>query len=271
MRSAKRLAVVLFGGYLMLGAMIYFIQEKFIFLPSRLPDNYQYQFAQPFEEVFLDSEDGARLNAIHFKNKDPEGIILYFHGNAGNLARWGEVTMPLAGKFNYDVLVMDYRSYGKSKGVLSEKALHEDGQLFYDYVLQKYQEQEIVLYGRSLGTGIVTRLAARNNPREVILETPYYSLLDIGQRKFPYLPVKWLLKYEFKSFEYVKDISCPVSVFHGTNDEVIPLESGRKLFENIPGKRKEFHLVQGGRHNNLAGFDTFVSGIERILRPRLVE
>lgn len=247
------------------GIMIYFIQEQFIFLPTRLPENYQYQFDIPFEEFFLKAKDGARLNALHFKSPRPKGVILYFHGNAGNLARWGDITMGLSREYNYDVVVMDYRSYGKSRGNLSEEALNEDGQLFYDYIMRYYDEKDIVLYGRSLGTGIATRLASINNPKKLILETPYYSLLDIGERRFPFLPVRWLLKYQFKSYEYVRDISCPIAIFHGTDDEIIPMESGKKLFESIPGSNKEFIAVKGARHNNLSVFDAYHLGIRKML------
>ena len=271
MRKAKSWATFIVGAYLLLGTMIYFLQEKLIFLPTRLTQDYQYQFSEPFEEIFLDAEDGARLNAIHFRRKEPLGVILYFHGNAGNLARWGEIGMSLSRSLNYDVVIMDYRTYGKSKGELSEAALQKDGQLFYDYVSKQYEESEIILYGQSLGTGIATRLASENNPRKVILETPYFSLLDIGQRRFPYLPVKWLLKYEFKSFEYVSDISCPIAVFHGTDDEIIPLESGKKLFESIPEGDKEFFLIEGAQHNNIANFDVYHMGLQSFLSPGSVE
>ena len=271
MRSAGRWASLLLGGYLILGLMIYFLQERLIFLPSSLPIDHQYQFEVPFEEFFLESEDGARLNALHFKSPSPKGVILYFHGNAGNLDRWGEITMEFTKDFDYDVVVMDYRTYGKSKGNLSEEALHNDGQLFYNYLLSQYQEKDIILYGRSLGTGIVTRLAAINRPKRVILETPYYSLLDIGQRRFPYLPVRWLLKYEFNSYTYVQNISCPIAIFHGTNDNVIPLESGKKLYESIPGIEKEFIQVNGAGHNNLSVFRDYDLALRRLLGKSSVE
>ncbi len=255
----------LVGAYLIFTTMIYFLQERFIFLPTRLPQQYEYNFEQDYLEFNLNSEDGAQLNALHFKIPNAKGIILYFHGNAGNLSRWGEIAGAISREYEHDVVVMDYRTYGKSTGSLSEEALHRDGQLFYDHLLDLYSEKDIILYGRSLGTGIAARLAAQNRPARLILETPYYSLLDIGQRRFPFLPVKWLLKYQFKSFEYVKDISCPVAVFHGTEDEVIPLESGRKLFQSIPGERKQFFLVKGGRHNNLSGFEAYHRGMNHLL------
>ena len=271
MHRARKWAVVILGAYLLTGTMIYFIQEKFIFLPSSLPVDYQYDFEVPFEEIFLETSDDARLNGLHFKSSSPRGVILYFHGNAGTLARWGEIAMSLTKEYNYDVVVMDYRTYGKSKGQLSEKALYEDGQLFYDYILQLYKEQEVVLFGRSLGTGIATLLASTNSPGQLILETPYYSMLDLGQKRFPYLPVKWLLRYEFKSFEYVQNIACPVTVFHGTRDEIVPLESGRKLFETIPGSDKEMIIVEGGRHNNLSAFDSYNLGLRDVLEINSIE
>jgi len=151
--------------------MLYFIQEKMIFLPTKLPQDYRYSFRHDFEEINLKTDDGFVLNSIHFKQLKPKGLILYFHGNAGDLSRWGNITSFFADK-NYDVLVMDYRTYGKSTGKLSEDALHNDAQLFYEYALERYDESDIILYGRSLGTGIATKLAANNNPDRLILETP---------------------------------------------------------------------------------------------------
>lgn len=255
--------------YLIFASMVYFIQEKLIFLPSSLPQQYEYEFNIPFEEIFLENE-GARLNGIHFKTENPKGVILYFHGNAGNLARWGEITKEFV-PFGYDVLVMDYRTYGKSTGKLSESALYEDGQLFYNYVLEQYNEDQLILYGRSLGTGIATWLASKNDPAQIILETPYYSFLDIGQKRFPYLPVKWLLKYEFRSFEYVQQINCPVHIFHGTDDKVVSFDSGEKLFNSIPGNNKAMIVIEGGGHNNLSQFQAYLSGIEQILAPSLIK
>ena len=264
MRKTGRWFSFLLIGYLIFASMLYFLQEKMIFLPVSLPEDYRYEFNANFEEIFLENQDGARLNGLHFKSKDPRGVILYFHGNAGNLARWGEITQYFT-RFQYDVVVMDYRTYGKSRGKLSESALYEDGQIFYDYVVEQFKEDQLIIYGRSLGTGIATWLGSRNDPAQIILETPYYSFLDIGQERFPYLPVKWMLKYHFRSHEYVQQISCPITIFHGTNDNVVPIRSGRKLFDSIPGSSKEMVVIEGGGHNNLSQFDGYTSGIENLL------
>ena len=142
----------------MIGASLYFFQEKLLFLPTKLEQDYKFQFNYPFEELFLKTDEEAVINAIHFKVKKPKGVILYFHGNAGDLSRWGNITEYFVDK-DYDVLVMDYRTYGKSTGKLSEDAFYKDAQFCYDYLLKQYSEEDISLYGRSLGTGIASYLA----------------------------------------------------------------------------------------------------------------
>ncbi|MGB5821390.1 MAG: alpha/beta hydrolase [Saonia sp.] len=264
MQKLKKIGGILLIFFVLILTMLYLLQEKLIFLPTRLAVDYSYSFTQPFEEVFLTAADGAKLNAVHFKREDPKGVILYFHGNAGDLSRWGHIASFFAEK-GYDVVVMDYRTYGKSTGKLSERVLHEDAQLFYDYLLKRYNEDSILLYGRSLGTGIATRLASRNKPVQLILETPYYSLMDIAKERFPFLPLKWLLKYKFQSFEYIQSVTCPVVIFHGTQDAIVPYDSGKRLFDTIPGAEKKMYTITDGGHNNLITYDTYLNGIDTVL------
>ena len=244
--------------------MLYLLQEKLIFLPSKLPVDYSYSFTEPFDEIFITAADGAVLNGIHFKKEQPEGVIVYYHGNAGDLARWGEIALFFVDK-NFDVIIMDYRTYGKSTGTLSEEALFTDGQLFYEYALEHYDESVITLYGRSLGTGIATWVASENKPLQLILETPFYSLLDLGKSRFPYLPVQWFLKYPLKTYEYISEVSCPITFFHGTEDRVVPYNSGLRLFNSVEINNNSFYTIKGGQHNNLREFQVYRDGIEEIL------
>lgn len=244
--------------------MLYLLQEKLIFLPSKLPVDYSYSFTQPFEEIFITTTDGAVLNGIHFKQEQPEGVIVYYHGNAGDLSRWGDIALFFVEK-NYDVIIMDYRTYGKSTGKLSEEALYNDGQLFYEYALEHYDESVITLYGRSLGTGIAAWVASENKPFQLILETPFYSLLDLGKSRFPYLPVQWFLKYPLKTYEYISEVSCPIAFFHGTDDTVVPYNSGLRLFNSVAVDKNSFYSIKGGQHNNLKEFQVYRDGIQEIL------
>ncbi|MGB5387599.1 alpha/beta hydrolase [Eudoraea sp.] len=264
MVKLKKAVLFLLSSYLLISAMLYLLQEKLIFLPSKLPSDYTYSFTQPFEEIYLTAADGAVLNGIHFKQEQPEGVIVYYHGNAGDLTRWGNIALFFVEK-NYDVIIMDYRTYGKSTGKLSEESLFNDGQLFYEYALKHYDESGITLYGRSLGTGIATWVASQNTPFRLILETPYYSLLDLGKNRFPYLPVQWFLKYPLKTYEYISEVSCPIAFFHGTEDRIVPYNSGLRLFNSVAVDKNTFFSIKGGQHNNLKEFQVYRDGIHEIL------
>jgi len=266
MRNLKKALFSLIAFCLMIIGMLYFLQEKLIFLPTKLADHYSYTFRHPFEEFTLTTPDGAKLNALHFKRENPNGIILYFHGNAGNLSRWGEEVQGLV-NLNYDLVVMDYRTYGKSTGALSESALLEDAQMFFDYVANLYDKDEIRLYGRSLGTAMASYLASRNSVSMLVLETPFYSLVDIARERFPILPVGLLMKYPFMNHEYLKTANCPIVIVHGDEDRVVPIKSAVKLYRSLEGKDVRFVKVRGGRHNNLASFETYQHLIRTIFQP----
>nr|WP_298926743.1 alpha/beta fold hydrolase [uncultured Allomuricauda sp.] len=261
MQKLKRFGIFILTILSLLVLMLYLLQEKLIFLPTQLPVDYEYSFTSEFEEVFLDTPDGARLNALHFKIENPKGLLLYFHGNAGDLSRWGEIASSFV-DLQYDVLVMDYRSYGKSTGKLSENALYADAQLFYEYALKTYSDEDIIVYGRSLGASIATHLASNHTPSKLILETPFYSLLDVAQDRFPILPIKQVLKYKMTSFKYIQKVKAPIRIFHGTTDNVVSYESGKRLFDAIPHADKKMYTIKNGNHNNLNEFEDYRDGIK---------
>ncbi|WP_191858000.1 alpha/beta hydrolase [Hanstruepera ponticola] len=263
--KVKKILLIILGLYVMIGALLYMFQEKLIFLPTALDQNYTYNFKRDFEEIFLNTDDETIINAIHFKAKQPKGVILYFHGNASDLSRWG-ATAQYFTQYNYDVFVIDYRTYGKSTGPLNEKAFYHDAQFCYDYLRENYEEQDIVLYGRSLGTGVATYLASENTPKNLILETPYYSLVDVAQRRFPIFPVRQLMRYEFPSFKFMKKVNCPVLILHGTNDQVVPLASGKKLRDISNPEQTIFVEVEGANHNNLIDYEAYHEAIKNQLQ-----
>ncbi|MCA9748617.1 MAG: alpha/beta hydrolase, partial [Romboutsia sp.] len=146
---------------------------------------------------------------------------LYMHGNAGSLRDWGWIYKDFVAR-GYDILLIDYRTYGKSTGKLSEKNMHSDVTFIYDELKKDYQENQIIIYGRSIGTGMATHIASIRKPKGLVLETPYYSIIDIAKRIVPFLFLEPLLKYKFKSFKFLKTVECPIYFLHGTNDNVVP-------------------------------------------------
>lgn len=244
---------------------LYTFQEKFIFLPKGLDEDYTYSFPSlasniTFEELFIDAEDGARLNALYFKVDKPSGLIVYFHGNAHNLSKWGAIASQFT-QHNYNVIMLDYRGYGKSTGTRSEEMMYQDALTFYKKANEFFPESLTTVYGRSLGTTFATYVAANNKPRKLILESPFYSLTDVVKTRYPFLPAEKLLKYTFNTGELADDVSCRVTFIHGTNDGIVPFTSGEKLFKVFPEELRKMIRIDGGKHNDLSTFQEFAIGL----------
>ena len=251
--------------------LLKYFQEKVVFLPVILPHDHTYDFENDFEEYLWDTPFDGKINALHFRIKNPKGVIAYFHGNADNLHRWGKIAVEFT-KFGYDVLVMDYRGYGKSSGPRNEEYLYSDAQFFYDFAKENYGENKIIVYGRSLGGAFATKIAGENQPKMVILEATFYNLQDIVNRWLPEKvtdKVSPKMTYHFLSNQNILKIKVPLYHFHGTKDSVVPLKSGKKLFEVFekehPKIAKKFIEIKGGTHEDLIKYDEFIEEMKKIL------
>lgn len=249
--------------YLLVTVCIALLLTRFIFQPEKLPYGYDFSFPQHFEELNIAANDGAQLNALYFTVLHPKGAILYFHGNKGSLKRWGAIAGNLT-KYGYNVMVMDYRGYGKSTGKRSEAKMQGDAMLCYQTLQKYFKEDSIIVYGRSLGTHFATLVASENKPRQLILETPFTSLVDVAKCWLPVFPVKQLLRFSFDNIPLVKKVNCPLTIIHGTADGVVPYRLGKKLFESA-NKNKTLVTVPGGSHNDLVNYREYNAAIEKIL------
>ncbi|MGV8078536.1 MAG: alpha/beta hydrolase [Syntrophales bacterium] len=241
-------------------------QESLIFFPEPLPTEYRFTFPAPFREVHL-SADGIELHALHFRASSPRGVILYFHGNAGSLRTWGEIA-PAFTRRGFDLLIPDYRGFGKSGGRLDgEGVLLADALRMYDHLRKEYPDQDIVLYGRSIGTGPATWVASQRKPRMLILESPYTSLVDLGAHHYPFLPrtlIRTFLKYPLPTDQWIRSVSCPVFLFHGTADDIIPFAMTDRLNAIVTGKHRMI-AVPGGGHNDLEYHPVYQRELDRLL------
>ena len=234
-------------------SLAYFFQEKLIFAGEKTPKNFEYEFGGNWKERTFNIDD-VKLNAVHFKVENPEGVVLYFHGNAGSLTSWGYVGLDFT-KLNQDVVVYDYRGYGKSEGQhTSEKQLLADAQFIYDEVKREYGEGKITVYGRSLGSGIASYLAMQNNPKTLVLETPYTSLNRLGGEIYPKF-ITNLMKYKLPIFEFIPKIKCPIYLFHGTSDPLIGYHHSEELVAANP--KLKLYTLKEGTHNNLPEFPEY--------------
>ncbi len=265
--------------YVLLVTLATIFQEKILFRNTKIDINYQYQFKENFEEIWFHPEANVKLNALYFKadstlypshkgeglGRGSKGLILYFHGNANDLRRWGKYADDFT-KNGYDILIMDYRQFGKSTGELSEKAFHTDARYVYEWAKKRFPENEIIIYGRSLGTGIATRLASETNPKMLLLETPYYSLIDVGMSYLPIIPFDYLLRYKMRTDLFIKQVRCKIHLFHGTKDEIVPYKSSLKLVALLNKKPSEIlTTIPNGKHKNLGEFQEYRVALDSLL------
>ena len=239
----------------------YLFQEKLIFFPEKLDASFPFKFEHPFEEIFLKNGD-AVLSLLRFRVAHPKGIIVYFHGNAGSLRDWGWTADSLV-HFGYDVLIFDYRGFGKSTSRLqNETDLLGDSRAVLEVARKEFPDEKIVLFGRSLGTGIATCLAAEFHPRQLVLESPYLSLASRARAMFPVV-LPFILKYPLRSDLYAKKVSSPVLILHGTDDEVVPFSSGEML-SRVFTSPMTFVRISGGMHNGLEQFSEYQAALARV-------
>ncbi len=244
-----------------------FAQESLIFFPETLPQDFRFSFPGRFSEVRVPVE-GAEIDALHFHADNPKGVILYFHGNAGSLRTWGEIATDFT-RHGWDLFLPDYRGYGKSTGTIrNEKTLHDDAAALFTRLKILYPPERIVLYGRSLGTGIAVKLAVREKPRAVILESAYSSFVDVAKFHYPYLP-RWFLhlfmKYTLRTDQWIGQVGCPVYLFHGTKDDIVPFASSERLMPLIRGE-KRLIAIPGGGHNDLDIYAQYREELAQILK-----
>jgi pimeloyl-ACP methyl ester carboxylesterase len=252
------------GGYLLLMLVIYLVQEKFIFKPEKLKQGFEYRYDVPFRELFFDVEPGVRINGLHFYRPDTSGLILYFHGNTRSIKGWAKYAKDFY-RYNYDVLLVDYRGFGKSTGKRSEHAMLNDMQFVYEDLKKQYPENHLILYGRSMGSGFATKLAADNKPRYLILDAPYYSFSKVVERFLPILPVRLVLRYHLRTDRWIKRVTCPVYIIHGTRDWLIPIRHSENLQKANP-KLITLIRIHGGGHNNLPGYHEYHNFVRDILK-----
>ena len=236
------------GGIAFAGLLLYLVQDKLIFYPERLPENYSFRFDAAYEERFFNASDGTRIHALLFRRADSKGLVYYHHGNAGSLRDWGSVYPEFTDR-GFDLLIYDFRGYGKSGGSRNEAVLLADALLIYDLAADEYADRPIIIYGRSLGTGIAGYVASQRRADALILESPYRDFRSLARYHMPWVP-GFMVRYHLPLIHYIEAVDSPVYLIHGTGDDIVPYRASAQLKEAFPEKVRLF-TVQGGGHNDL--------------------
>ncbi len=256
--------LVVLAVYSGISVLLYFLQEQLLFKPEKLPKDFQFFYEhQETEEYNLTTRDGAIINGLHFKTEKPKGVVLYLKGNSKSIKGWGKFAVDFT-RNSYDVIMVDYRGFGKSTGKRSQKKIKNDLQFVYNKIKEKVDEKHIILYGRSLGSGFATKLASVNNPCKLILEAPYYSLTKVTARYAPFMPFSIIMKYPLPTYKWIKYVQCPIHIIHGTNDTLIPFKTSLKLSKINPKRTRLYTVIDGG-HKNLNNFESYHKMLDEIL------
>ena len=263
MVNLRKVLVVFIGIYIAICTFLYFTQEQFIFHPTTYPEDFTFNFDNNFEEVFLDTKDGVALNAVHFKSDKKLGAVLFLHGNAGSISGWG-MTANVYVENGYDIFYLDYRGFGKSQGSIhSQSELLDDAQLAYDFLKKQFSEDQIILSGTSLGSGIAAILASKNNPKKLILNSPYSSLASLITDKVFFYP-KMLIKYRLETDKHLAAVKCPIYIIHGDQDRTIPHSHSLKLKKKYD--RVLLTILKGAGHVNFMNRPDYLERVKQILR-----
>lgn len=246
------------------GIALYYFQDYIFFRPVQLDKRYEFEFDYPFREVNIPYNAESNINIIQFTSDSlPKGVVLYFHGNRRNIewyARFSEVFT----RNGYEVWMMDYPGYGKSTGERTEKKLYEWSLLFYKLARANYSPDSIILYGKSLGSGLAAQLASVRDCKNLILETPYYNFTSLVRQYVPFYPLNRIIKYKFPTNEYLPNVTAPITIFHGTKDRLIWYSNASKLKPLLkPGD--EFITLEGGGHRGLPRYSAYQLKMDSLL------
>lgn len=227
------------------------MEHSLIFFPEKSIESTPAQAGLSFEDLYISTSDGVRINAWYVPHPDAKATLLWFHGNAGNLGHRVDLLRHLHQKLDVHVLMIDYRGYGRSEGHVSEYGTYQDALAAYDYLIGRPDQDppRIVAYGQSLGAAVAVELAVQRALDGLILEAPFTSIRDMARFHYPWLPMGGLLTTRYDSLNKINKIRVPLLILHGDRDEIVPYEQGKKLYEaaNPP---KRFYTIRGAGHNN---------------------
>jgi alpha-beta hydrolase superfamily lysophospholipase len=258
-----KLAIII---YCAVGILLYYLQDYILFHPEAMDREVKYQFEDSFREVNIHYDKETVLNIVQFMPPDTaaRGIVLYFHGNRKNISWYSKCVRNFT-KNNYEVWMMDYPGFGKSKGTFSEQKLNDYALQVYRMARRRFTPQRIIIYGKSFGTCIAAELAAMRDCKYLILETPYYSMSSLISHFVPIYPVNEMLHYQFPTNEYLLQVRAPVIIFQGNDDGIVPYSNASRL-KAVLKPTDEFVTIDHGSHNNLNDFPVFQQKLDSLLR-----
>lgn len=243
MSVVKWTFIVAAVGYLALGALMFFAQRALMYFPDRQRTPPAAAGLPQAQEVMLDTADGEKVIGWHVPPRDGKLVVIYFHGNGGALNLRVDRFQRIIAQ-GYGLLALSYRGYGGSTGSPTEAGLIADARAAYAFAVERYPGR-IALWGESLGTGVAVALAAEKPVTHLILDAPYTSTVDVAADLYWFLPVRLLMKDQYRSDLRIKQVKAPVLILHGDADTIIPIRYGERLLAMVPGEKRMVRFKDG--------------------------
>jgi hypothetical protein len=272
LKTLINLLSIAVGIYVLLLLALYLLQNKMVFLPNmpgRALTASPGDMGLEYEDVSLATSDGERLHGWYVPAPDSRGVIVFFHGNAGNISHRLD-SVAIFHQLSLDTLIIDYRGYGQSTGKTTEQGTYLDAQAAWSYLVDErgVPASRIIVFGRSLGGAIGAWLGARHTPAGVIIESSFTSGADIAHRLYPFVPTRLITRLRYPVAEYASRLECPVLVVHSRDDEIIPFDMGQSIYAAVT-QRKSFLELRGdhnngffiSRHDYVPGLDDFIGSV----------
>jgi len=266
-----QLLILITAIYAGLAVFLFFFQSRLIYFPTReiiaTPD----QIGLSYESVSFKAPDGVKLSGWFIPADSPRGVVIFCHGNAGNISHRLE-SVEIFHRLRLSTLIFDYRGYGASEGNPSEEGSYLDAKGAWNYLIEHkgLAPSDIILFGRSLGGAVAAWLARQYTPKTLIIESAFTSVPDLAGELYFYLPVKLLCRYKYNTLAAVKEVRCPVLIVHSQEDKVVPFSHGSRLFKaarepkaflEISGSHNEGFITSGDVYIN--GFKAFLDRVDR--------
>jgi len=262
---------VAIASYGLLIAVVYFMQGRMLYLPNvsgRTLSMTPIDVGMEYQDVSIETADGVTLHGWFVVGRSSR-VLLFFHGNAGNISHRLDSIRQFQ-NMGLSVMIIDYRGYGQSGGQTTETGIYRDADAAWSYITEDrgISASNIVIFGRSLGASAASWLAARHQPLALIVESSFTSVPDIAQELYPWLPVRWMSRFNHATRDYVRDVRCPILVTHSRDDEIVPFRHGEAIFASANEPRTL--LVLRGSHNDaflrdernyIEGVRTFLTGL----------
>ena len=252
MRTIAMLIAAAISFYVLLGVLLFFMQERMVFLahlPGRQLEATPRDAGFDYVDVNFETADGLSLHGWYVYADNSRGTVLFLHGNAGNISHRLD-SIAIFHELGLDTFIIDYRGYGQSEGKPGEEGTYRDAEAAWEYLVTERGEDpaRIVVFGRSIGGAVATWLATKYKPAALIVESSFTSAVEMAARLYPFMPVRLISRLQYPVVDYVARAECPVLIVHSRDDEIIPFAMGKALYEAAPAPKAFIELA--GDHNN---------------------